>query len=77
MRGYNQLLLGISLTVFFTCRACTRASYIRKKYHEQFKVVFDAIRALMSPSEEPRKKIGFKFKECRSIYGRKRKQNNK
>lgn len=47
------------------------------KYDEQFKVVFDAIRALMSPSEEPRKKIGFKFKECRSIYGRKRKQKFK
>ncbi|MBI5056609.1 MAG: ORF6N domain-containing protein [Nitrospirae bacterium] len=31
---------------------------LEKKYDEQFKVVFDAIRQLMSPPE--RKKIGFK-----------------
>ena len=30
---------------------------LEKKYDEQFKVVFDAIRALMAPPEKPRKKI--------------------
>ena len=30
---------------------------MEKKYDEQFKVVFDAIRALMAPPEKPRKKI--------------------
>ncbi len=50
---------------------------LERKYDEQFKVVFDAIRALMSPPEKPRKKIGFKVKECRATYGRKRKQNKK
>jgi len=30
---------------------------LEKKYDEQFKVVFDAIRALMAPTEKPRKKI--------------------
>lgn len=30
---------------------------LEKKYDERFKVVFDAIRALMAPPEKPRKKI--------------------
>ena len=30
---------------------------LEKKYDKQFKVVFDAIRALMAPPEKPRKKI--------------------
>ena len=30
-----------------------------KKYDAQFKVVFDAIRELMTPSEPPRRQIGF------------------
>ena len=30
---------------------------LEKKYDKQFKIVFDAIRALMSPPEKPRKKI--------------------
>jgi len=32
---------------------------LEKKYDAQFKVVFDAIRQLMSPPAKPRKKIGF------------------
>jgi phage regulator Rha-like protein len=32
---------------------------MEKKYDYQFKVVFDAIRELMSPPTKPRKKIGF------------------
>ncbi len=31
---------------------------LEKKYDNQFKVVFDAIRALMTPGEKRRKKIG-------------------
>jgi len=33
---------------------------IEKKYDAQFKVVFDAIRQLMTPPETPRRRIGFK-----------------
>jgi hypothetical protein len=33
---------------------------LEKKYDSQFKVVFDAIRRLMSPPEKPRPSIGFK-----------------
>ena len=32
---------------------------MEKKYDAQFKVVFDAIRQLMSPPETKRKEIGF------------------
>jgi hypothetical protein len=35
---------------------------LEKKYDRQFKVVFDAIRHLMSPSDSPRKEIGFRPK---------------
>jgi hypothetical protein len=43
---------------------------LEQKYDEQFKVVFDAIRALMTPPEKPHKKIGFVVKEKRATYGR-------
>jgi hypothetical protein len=32
---------------------------LEKKYDAQFKVVFDAIHELMTPSEPPRRQIGF------------------
>ena len=32
---------------------------LERKYDEQFKVVFDAIRALMKVEEKPKRKIGF------------------
>jgi hypothetical protein len=36
---------------------------LEKKYDSQFKVVFDAIRKLMSPSETKRREIGFHVKQ--------------
>ena len=41
-------------------------------HDEQFKVVFDAIRALMTPSEKRKKKIGFEVKEPKARYGKRR-----
>ena len=35
---------------------------MEKKYDAQFKVVFDAIRQLMSPPEKPKREIGFHVK---------------
>ena len=35
---------------------------LEKKYDAQFKVVFDAIRQLMSPPAKPRREIGFHVK---------------
>jgi hypothetical protein len=50
---------------------------LEKKYDEQFKVVFDAIRALMAPPEKPRKKIGFEVKEPKARHGKKAKKSQK
>ncbi len=43
---------------------------LEKKYDSQFKVVFEAIRQLMAPSETHAKKIGFQVREKRLGYGR-------
>ena len=45
-----------------------RFDALEERYDEQFKVVFDAIRALMVPPEKPRKKIGFEVKEGKATY---------
>jgi hypothetical protein len=47
---------------------------LEAKYDEQFKVVFDAIRALMAPSEKSRKKIGFEVKESAAAYRKRAKK---
>jgi hypothetical protein len=48
-----------------------RLNELEQKYDAQFKVVFDAIRRLMAPAPELRKKIGFEIRERRAVYGRK------
>jgi len=50
---------------------------LEKKYDEQFKVVFDAIRALMEEPEKTRKRIGFGVKEPGVGYGKKRKASRR
>ena len=40
-------------------------------HDEQILAIFEAIRALMTPPETPRKKIGFILKEPKSGYGKK------
>jgi predicted transcriptional regulator len=40
-----------------------RLDALEKKYDDNFKVVFEAIRALMAPQEKPKKKIGFGLRE--------------
>lgn len=37
-----------------------RLDELEAKYDRQFKVVFDAIRALMTPPEKPARRIGFR-----------------
>ena len=41
---------------------------LEKRYDAQFKVVFDAIRQLMSPPDPPRKQIGFHVREKSTVY---------
>ena len=48
-----------------------RLNELEQKYDAQLEVVFDAIRRLMAPALEPRKKIGFQLRERRAAYGKK------
>ena len=43
---------------------------LEKKYDAQFKVVFDAIRQLMTPPQQKNRKIGFLVEEKAAAYGR-------
>ena len=45
-----------------------------KDHDEQIQTIFEAIRQLMTPPEEPGKKIGFDIKEPRAAYGRRSKK---
>ena len=47
-----------------------RLDALEKKYDAQFKVVFDAIRELMTPPEPDKRKIGFLAKERAARYGK-------
>jgi hypothetical protein len=48
-----------------------KLTILEKECDEQFKVVFDAIRSLMTPSDKPRRKIEFEVKDGRAAHGRK------
>ena len=50
---------------------------LEMKYDKQFKVVFDAIRALMSPTERTKRRIGFEVKEPPGVYKKKNKPKKK
>ena len=41
---------------------------LEKKYDQQFKVLFEAIRQLLQPPEKPKRQIGFKVGEPRARY---------
>jgi hypothetical protein len=43
---------------------------LEKKYDSQFRVVFEAIRELMTSPEPNKRKIGFLVKERAARYGR-------
>ena len=48
----------------------TKLVDMEKKYDAQFKVVFDAIRQLMTPPQSKKRKIGFVVEEKAAAYGR-------
>jgi len=45
-----------------------RLDALEDRYDEQFKVIFDAIRALMQEEKKPKKQIGFEVKEPKGKY---------
>jgi len=48
-----------------------RLDALEERYDGQFKIVFEAIRALMNDQEKPKKRIGFEVKEGGVLYGKK------
>ena len=44
---------------------------MEKKYDSQFRIVFEAIRTLMLPPGEPKRRIGFRIDEPKVMYQRK------
>jgi len=47
---------------------------MEKKYDENFKIVFQAIKQMLETDEKPKKKIGFTIKEKQKAYRRKRRK---
>jgi len=66
MRAFVQLREMLASNV----ELARKLKQMEKKYDEQFKIVFEAIRQLMTPPAKPRKKIGFEVKEKQAAYGR-------
>ncbi len=50
---------------------------MEKKYDENFRIVFEAIKQLLETDAKPKKKIGYMVKEKQSAYGTKKKKRNK
>ena len=44
---------------------------MEKKYDEQFQIVFEAIKQLLSEEDKPKKKIGYTAREKQKAYGKK------
>ncbi len=46
-----------------------RLDELEKKYDSQFRVVFEAIKQLVTPPEKPKRQIGFRVEEPKIKYG--------
>lgn len=66
MRTFVQLRQMLASNV----KLSRKLKQMEKKYDEQFKIVFEAIRQLMAPPETKKKKIGFTVKEKQKAYGK-------
>jgi len=50
---------------------------MEKKYDEQFQIVFEAIKQLLSEEDKPKKKIGYTVKEKQKAYSKRAKKKKK
>ena len=64
MRAFVQLRVILSTHADLA----RKLEELEKKYDAQFRVVFDAIRQLMTPADPPRKPIGFQVREKQAKY---------
>lgn len=55
-------------TLYAHAELTKRIDEMEKKYDKQFRIVFDAVRQLMTTPDQPRKKIGFHLKEKPAEY---------
>ena len=44
---------------------------MEKKYDEQFQIVFEAIKQLLTEEDKPKKRIGYTVKEKQKAYAKK------
>jgi hypothetical protein len=65
-----RAFVGLRQILASNAQLARKLDALEKKYDAQFKVMFDAIRQLMTPPEPNKRKIGFLVKERAARYGR-------
>jgi ORF6N domain-containing protein len=72
MRAFSELRSMLSTHVELK----NKIEAMEKKYDENFRIVFEAIKQLLETDAKPKKKIGFMVKEKQTDYRRKRKKGS-
>jgi len=54
-----RIFVGLRKMLLSNAELARKLNALEKKYDAQFKIVFDAIRELMTPPEKPKRRIGF------------------
>jgi ORF6N domain len=65
-----RIFVRLRQMVALNARLARKMNALEKRYDAQFKVVFDAIRQLMTAPEPRKRKIGFLVEEKAAAYGR-------
>jgi hypothetical protein len=65
-----RIFVRLRQMVASNARLARKMNALEKRYDAQFKVVFDAIRQLMTAPEPRKRKIGFLVEEKAAAYGR-------
>jgi hypothetical protein len=65
-----RAFVGLRQILASNAQLARKLDALEKKYDAQFKVMFDAIRQLMTPPEPNKRKVGFLVKERSARYGR-------
>ena len=72
MRAFTQLRKMLSTHEVLK----RKIESMEKKYDEQFRIVFEAIKQLLAEEDKPKKKIGYTVKEKQNAYNKRVKENN-
>ena len=71
MRAFTQLRKMLSTHEVLK----RKIESMEKKYDEQFRIVFEAIKQLLAEEDKPKKKIGYTVKEKQKAYDKRVKEN--